>query len=106
MKYGLFGKFVAQSGKRDELIVILLQAAELLQQNKECLSYIVGRADNPNDVWVSELWENKEAHDASLEPEDIRKLIMAARPLIAEMPTGTEYQALGGKGFKKHLPDN
>ncbi len=99
MKYGLFGKFVAQSGKRDELIVILLQAAELLQQNKECLSYIVGRADNPNDVWVSELWENKEAHDASLEPEDIRELIMTARPLIAEMPDGTEFQALGGKGL-------
>jgi quinol monooxygenase YgiN len=99
MKYGLFGKFVAEDGKRDELIAILLQAAELLRQNEECASYIVGKTDSPNDVWVSELWESKEAHDASLEPENIRELIMAARPLIAEMPNGIELQALGGKGF-------
>ncbi len=99
MKYGLFGKFVTQSGKRDDLIEILLQAAQLLQQNEKCLSYIVGKSDNPNEVWVSEVWESKEAHDASLEPENIRELIITARPLIAEMPAGTEFQALGGKGL-------
>lgn len=99
MKYGLFGKFIAVDGKRDELIAILLQAAELLQQNGDCHTYIVGTSDNPNDVWVSELWENKEAHDAALEPEDIRELIMTARPLMADMPAGTEFQALGGKGL-------
>jgi len=99
MKYGLFGKLVVQNDKRDELIAILLNAAELWQKNEECLSYIIGITDNPNDVWVSELWESKEAHDTSLEPEDIRELIMTARPLIYEMPAGTELQALGGKGL-------
>ncbi len=99
MKYGLFGKIVALDGKRDRLVEILLHAAELLKQNEKCLFYIVGKSDNPNDIWVSELWEDKEAHDASLEPKDISELIMTARPLIADMPAGTEFQVLGGKGI-------
>lgn len=100
MKYGLFGKFVAQEGKRDQLIDILLQAAELLQRNDECIEYIVGTSEQPNEVWVSELWTSKEAHDSSLDPEDIRALVMSARPYIANMPEGTEYYPLGGKGIE------
>ena len=99
MKYGLFGKFVAVDGRRDELIEILLKAAELLQKNDDCISYIVGKSDEPNEVWISELWESKDAHDRSLEPDDIRSLVMTARPLIADMPAGTEFQAIGGKSF-------
>ena len=99
MKYGLFGKFIAKENYRDELVDILLKAAELLQKNEQCLSYIVGTSDDPSEVWVSELWESKEAHDMSLEPEDIRNLVMTARPLIVDMPAGTEFKAVGGKGL-------
>lgn len=70
-----------------------------MQRNEQCYAYIVGTSDSPNEVWVSELWQSKEAHDASLEPEDIRSLVMTARPLIANMPAGTEFTAVGGKGF-------
>lgn len=99
MKYGLFGKFVVHEGKRDEMVNILLRAAGLLSQNDSCIFYVVGTSGDPSEVWVSELWTSKEAHDSSLEPEDIRSLVMTARPLIKEMPDGTEYVALGGKGF-------
>lgn len=99
MKYGLFGKFVAQEGKREELISILLEAAELLRNNKECIHYVVGKTDEPNDIWISELWENKKAHDTSLDPEDVREVIIKAKPLIAEMSFRTEFEAVGGKGF-------
>lgn len=99
MKYGLFGKFTAQPGKRDELKDILLQAAELLQQNPECIHYLIGTTDQPDDVWVIETWESKEAHDKSLEPENIRTLIKTAMPLIASMPEQTELDTHGGKGI-------
>ena len=99
MKYGLFGKFIAVEGKRDELAEILIQASRLLQENKDCIHYIVGKSENENEVWVSEIWTNKEAHDKSLEPENIRNLIMSARPLIAEMPDGTELEIIDGKGL-------
>lgn len=97
--YGLFGKFVAVEGERDNLISILLEASKLLNQNADCIHYVVGKSKDENDVWVSEVWNSKKAHDSSLNPENIRNLIMNARPLIKEMPKGTEYDVLGGKGL-------
>jgi len=99
MRYGLFGKFIAIEGKRDELADILVEASELLKANTDCIHYVVGKTMDQNDVWVSEVWNSKEAHDSSLEPENIRNLIMTARPLIREMPEGKELEIIGGKGL-------
>lgn len=97
--YGLFGRFVAVDGKRDNLISILLEASKLLKENADCIHYVVGSSEDKNDVWVSEVWNSKESHDNSLNPENIRNLIMTARPLIKDMPEGTEYEVIGGKGL-------
>lgn len=97
--YGLTGKFIAHPGKRDELVNILLRAAEMLGSNKDCLHYIIGTTEEPNDIWVMETWTNKAAHDASLNPEDIKALIRQAMPLIAASADQTETQVLGGKGL-------
>jgi quinol monooxygenase YgiN len=99
MKYGLFGKFIAVENKRDELAEILVKASELLQENKDCIHYVIGTSSDENEVYVSEVWTSKEAHDKSLEPENIRNLIMTARPLIADMPGGTELDVIDGKGL-------
>ncbi len=99
MKYGLFGTFTAQPGKRDELKDILLQAAQLLERNSDCIHYIVSLSDEPNAVWVTEIWNSEEAHDVSLDPEDVRLLIQKAMPLIASMPDQTKLQVVGGKGL-------
>lgn len=96
--YGLFGKFTAQPGKRDELAAILLQASELLQHNEGCVHYLISTNDEADAVWVSEVWTDKEAHDASLEPDDVKAVIQQAMPLIASMSDQTELQVLGGKG--------
>ncbi|MDD9205031.1 antibiotic biosynthesis monooxygenase, partial [Georgenia sp. 10Sc9-8] len=98
MTYGLFGKLSALPGKRDELVGYLLQAARLLEQNSDCVHYIVSTSDEPEAVWVSEVWTDEAAHDASLEPADIRALIQEARPLIAGMSDRTELRVHGGKG--------
>ena len=98
--YGLFGKFIATEGKRDELASILIEASELLKKNAGCIHYVVGKTEDQNDVWVSEVWTSKDAHDSSLEPDDIRNLITNARPLIKEIPVGTEYEVIGGIGLK------
>ena len=97
--FGLIGKFSAQLGQRDALVRHLLQAAELLQRNPDCLHYVVSTADDPDAVWVSELWTDRDAHAASLEPEDIRSLIQEARPLIAGISDRTELSVQGGKGL-------
>ena len=99
MKYSLVGKFTAQDGKRDELATILLQAAVLLRKNEGCIHYLVGTTQDPKDVWVIETWTDKESHDKSLEPNDIKDLIKQAVPLIASMSERTELAVHGGKGI-------
>jgi len=97
--YGLFGKFSAVPGGRDELVGHLLQAASLLERNDGCLYYLVATSEEPEAVWVLEGWTDQAAHDASLEPAEIRAIIMRARPLIAGMSDQTQVDVLGGKGL-------
>jgi quinol monooxygenase YgiN len=100
MYYGIHGKFSAAEGKREELLAILLQAAQALQSNPGCLLYLVSRAaDDPDGIWVSEVWADAAAHQASLEPEEIRAIITQARPLIAGMSGRVELDVAGGKGL-------
>lgn len=100
MSYGLFGSFIAKKGKRDELLQILLDASEALQQNDNCIHYIVSTASDPDAVWVYETWANKEAHEKSLTPENIRLLIQKAMPLIERVgEDSVELYTVGGKGM-------
>ncbi len=99
MTYGLFGRISAQPGKREELIGILLQASELLRANDGCIYSLIGTSDGPDDVWVVEAWTDEQAHDRSLEPEDVRALILQARPLIADMGDQRVLELRGGKGL-------
>ncbi|WP_127130313.1 putative quinol monooxygenase [Georgenia sp. SYP-B2076] len=101
MTYGLIGKLTAQAGRREELVDLLLQAAEALTRDPGCLHYVVSTSDEPEAVWVWEVWADKAAHDASLEPADVRALIRAARPLIAGMSDQAGLAVLGGKGLPR-----
>lgn len=98
--YGMHGHFRAQPGQGEALAAVLLQAAELLADVDECRLYMVSRSiDDDDKVWVTEAWESREAHDASLEDERIRALITRALPLIAGPPVSTELRPEGGKGL-------
>lgn len=99
MRYGLVGKCTAQPGKRDALVSLLVQAAELLQRNPDCIHYLISTTEEAEAVWVTETWTNKEAHEASLAPAEVRALIAQAMPLIAGMSDRTEMQVVGGKGL-------
>ncbi|MCB8985257.1 MAG: antibiotic biosynthesis monooxygenase [Ardenticatenaceae bacterium] len=95
------GKLIAHSGKRDELAAVLLRAAEVVGQLPGCRLYAVSAAlDDDTTIWVMEVWDDKAAHDASLEEEGVRTLIAAARPLLGGPPDGAELHILGGHGLE------
>lgn len=65
-----------------------------------CLSYVVANDPEANDVlWITEVWESKEAHAASLSLPSVRDAISRGRPLIAGMETVAETSPLGGHGL-------
>ena len=98
--YAMQGKLTAHAGKQEALAAILLRAAERVSQLTGCRMYLVGRqSDQPAAVCVVEVWDDKDAHDASLADPQVRALIAEAMPLICEPPQGYEIDVLGGHGL-------
>lgn len=98
-KFAMYGKLTALSGKRDELVGILLEAADILQSNANCDLYIVNVSDDyPDTVWVTELWKDQEAQAASLADTKVLELLQRGRPLIAGGEP-LQLRPVGGKGL-------
>ena len=94
------GSFKAQPGRGDRLAEILVQAADGLRENADCELYVISRSpDDPDAVWVTEVWTSREAHRASLDDAATRQLIAEARPLIAGIGERFELAPIGGKGL-------
>lgn len=99
-RFGLYGKLVAQSGQRDALVKVLVEAAEVLETMAECELYIVNVIDDePDTVWVTELWANQGAHEASLQDAHIKSIVQRGIPLVADMPQQVRLTPIGGKGL-------
>jgi quinol monooxygenase YgiN len=99
-KFGLYGKCIAHPGKRDELVQVLLEAASLIEDVEGCELYVVNITDEePDVIWVTEVWVDQAAHQDSLTLEATKKFIQRGRPLIAGIEQ-VKLQTLGGKGIK------
>lgn len=97
--YAMNGKLQTQPGKRTVLVDILLRAAKLVSTMRGCRSYIVLEdLKDESCVWIFEMWDDKEAHDASLCDERVRELIAEAMPILAGAPSGSELRVAGGYG--------
>ena len=95
--YGLISQMVATEGKRDELIEILLGSVSGMPG---CLSYVVSKdASDPNALWITEVWESKEKHQASLSLPAVQAAMGQGRPLIAGMGSRAETIPVGGHGI-------
>lgn len=98
--HGVFGSITATSGCGDELEGHLLEAAALLRDEPSCHLYVVARDPAaPDDVHVMEVWDDEDAHRASLDLPAVRQLIATARPVIAGMGERAELRVVGGKGL-------
>ena len=95
--FGMIGKMTAASGKRDELIAILLES---VGEMPGCLSYIVATdSGDANAIWITEAWDSKASHDASLSLPQVKAAIAKARPLIAGFGDGVVTTPVGGYGL-------
>ena len=97
--YGMLGRMKAVAGQRDALLAILLDSSGAMPG---CLSYIVAKdLADPDAIWVTEAWDSKASHDASLKLPQVQAAIAKARPLIAGFDSSAETQPVGGIGLQK-----
>lgn len=95
--HGLIGKMTAAAGKRDELVAILLEGVAGMPG---CVSYIVAQDSADADaIWITEVWDNKASHDASLGLPAVKAAIAKGRPLIAGFGDGVVTTPVGGHGL-------
>ena len=93
-----YGKATATAGKGAELAEILLAAAAELDDDPGCRLYLVNRqSDEPDVIWVTELWRSQADLDASLERIRGSSSVAAAMALVEDWEM-VELDLLGGKG--------
>lgn len=98
--YGVAGTIEATAGDGDQLARLLQEAAATVSALPSCRLYVVGRVDgSPDVVHVYEVWDDVDAHAASLELNEVQSIIGKARPIIAGMGERTELVIGGGPGL-------
>lgn len=97
--YGRIGRITAKPGQREALIEILLEGTGDMPG---CLSYVVARDPTDADlIWVTEVWDSRESHEASLSLPSVREAMARGKPLIAELGEPIETRPVGGHGLAR-----
>lgn len=92
--FGLIGKMTAVEGERDALIEILLEGVAGMPG---CLSYVVAHDPaDPDAIWITEVWKDQEAHQASLALPAVQDAIARGKPLIASFDQQVVTEPVGG----------
>lgn len=95
MTFANIGGLEAVPGRRDELVAHLIRPSSELAEIG-CLLYEVGVSDDePDTVFVAELWESEQAHRDSLALPSVQASIAEAMPLLSGRMSGTRFQVVG-----------
>ena len=94
--YGEIGKIIAVAGKRDTVIANILDG---INNMPGCLSYIVAKdPSNTDAIWITEVWDSKASHEASLSIPSVKAAIAKNLPLIAGFGDSIVTVPVGGHG--------
>jgi quinol monooxygenase YgiN len=81
------------------VIEILLESGKLFDDNPACLLYLVSESiDDPDVIWVTDLWTNEQEHAESLARPEFKPFIAEAMSLLAGRPEQIKIHPVGGKG--------
>jgi quinol monooxygenase YgiN/mannose-6-phosphate isomerase-like protein (cupin superfamily) len=99
-KIGRYAKAKAKAGKGEELATKMLEVAAGLESVRGCEMYVVNQAaDDPDTVWITEIWSDEEAMSASLQQDGAQARIAEVLELMEGRPQLTELKPLAGVGY-------
>lgn len=97
-KVARYGRARAKPGKGERLAEGLLAAAESMRAEPACELYLVNRqADDPDTVWVTELWRSREDLDRVVAGLRGSADVAAVMELVEDFQV-IELDLLGGVG--------
>ncbi|PSR67365.1 hypothetical protein C8258_15155 [Nocardia sp. MDA0666] len=87
--FSVYGQMTALPGRRDELIVLLLAGFRAGGDDSGLLHYSINTAfDDPDTIWLTQLWRDKDAHDETTRSERVAAVSRQVPPLLARQPDG------------------
>ena len=96
--YGYNGSMKVKPGHRDDVVAILMRGDDYLPA-AGCHLYVISVSDDdPDTIWVNEVWESREHHRASLQLPETQAAIAEAMPLLTGEFTSQELTVAGGLG--------
>jgi quinol monooxygenase YgiN len=67
-----------------------------------CLSYVVAKdSTNADAIWITEVWDSRASHKASLSLPNVKDAISRGTPLIAGFDKQIETVPVGGYGLHR-----
>jgi quinol monooxygenase YgiN len=95
--YGVVSQILAAPGRRNELVAVLLEGARNMPG---CRAYLVaGDVAHEEAIWVTEVWDSRDAHARAVASPAVRAAIAKGAPLIAGFASHAETTPLGAVGL-------
>ncbi len=100
-RIGRYVRMVAHPGRGDALAATLLRVAEGLRAAPGCEMYVINASpDEPDTVWVTEVWADEAASDRALSSDMGEVGIGEVLELLAGPPELVDLTPLGGPGLR------
>ena len=94
--YGIIGKMNATEGSREKLIDILINGTKDMPGCK--LYAIAADTTDETAIWITEIWDSEESHQASLQLPSVHNAIAQGKPMIAGFGDRHIVRPIGGLG--------
>lgn len=86
--YGIIGEMKCAPGKRAEVLEAMTKGTLDMPGN---LAYLIAEdLNDPDSLWITEVWEDRDAHAASLQLPSVQEAIGTAREHIVGFGTRVE----------------
>lgn len=93
--FSVYGRLTAQPGRRDEMIALLHEGFRAGGDDSGLLTYTINTlADEPDTLWMTQLWVDKEAHDATTRSASVAAVSQRLPAMLAKQPEGSYGHAV------------
>ena len=87
--FSVYGRMIALPGRRDELIAVLRDGFRAGGDDSGLLTFTINTAfDDPDTIWLTQLWIDKAAHDATTRSEPVATVTRRVPQLLAQRLEG------------------
>jgi len=77
----------------------LARVGEALRRQSGLLQYLVSESkEDPNVIWVTDLWTSEQEHAEALKVPELRPFVEESMQLLEGMPEQIQLRPVGGKG--------